>query len=118
MKYLRKNPELLEDLIRMAVAADCYTASAFVTLKNKSTAGALCKLLLEQGYETPNGLIVSRKLTNIEIAKFLSVHKVTVACILRVLKEEDVVERTPQGLLLKDLAKLQQYANDEIKLKY
>ena len=58
------------------------------------------------------------KITNVEMAKFLSVHKVTVARILRALKEEQMIMRTADGLLLLEPEKLRQYAENQIELKY
>lgn len=57
-------------------------------------------------------------MTNIEIAKFLTVHKVTVSRILRALKEQGCVERTERGLLLRDISALEAYAYDNKELDY
>lgn len=118
MEYLRQHPELLEELCRMALDGGARMEELFHCRQEGSTASRLCNLLLERSQETEEGLIVPKKCTNVEIAKFLSVHKVTVAVILRALKEQEAVVRTPQGLLLKNTQLLQQYANQELQLNY
>ena len=67
---------------------------------------------------TEQGLFVSKKFTNVEMSKFLSVHKVTVARILRALKDEETVVRVPEGLILQKPEKLRQYAENSVELKY
>ena len=62
--------------------------------------------------------MVSKKFTNVEMSKFLSVHKVTVARILRALKDEETVVRVPEGLILQKPEKLRQYAENSVELKY
>lgn len=118
MRYFRQAPELMEELVRAAMEAYVELETLFYTKEEGQVAGRLCHLLLERAHETEDGLVVSRKVTNVEMAKFLAVHKVTVARILRVLKEQDCVFRTAQGLLLTNPEKLQRYASNELELKY
>ena len=117
-RYFRQQPELLEELVRVAMDAYLELETLFYIKEEGHVAARLCHLLLERAYEMESGLVVSRKVTNVEMAKFLSVHKVTVARILRVLKEEKCVSRTAQGLLLTNPEQLQLYANNELELKY
>lgn len=118
MEYLRRRPALLEDVVRTAMDEYMRLMALFQVKEEGHVAGQLCNLLLERGRETEQGVLVSKKFTNVEMAKFLSVHKVTVARILRVLKEEGSVARTTEGLLLKNPEKLQQYAENKLELKY
>lgn len=117
-EYLRKNPELLEEIVSVTLDEYYNLLRLFQAKEEGQVAGRLCSLLLERAKETEHGMVVSRKLTNVEMAKFLSVHKVTVARILRALKEEGVIERIENGLLLKNPEQLQVYANYEMELKY
>lgn len=118
IQFFRDNPELLEELVRVSMDAYSELSELFHVKEDGQVAGRLCRLLLERARETEHGLAVSRKVTNVEIAKFLIVHKVTVARILRALKDEESIFRTEYGLLLKDPQKLQQYAKNELELKY
>lgn len=117
-EYLRQNPDLLEELCCTALDQCAHMEELFRSRQEGGISSRLCKLLLERSRETEEGLVVPKKCTNVEIAKFLSVHKVTVSVILRALKEQDAVVRTPQGLLLKNTQLLQQYANQELQLNY
>ena len=118
MEYLRRHPALLEDVVRVSMDEYMHLMALFQAKRDGCVAGRLCSLLLERARETEQGLLVSKKFTNVEMSKFLSVHKVTVARILHVLKEEEVVIRTPKGLILNNPEKLQQYAENQLELKY
>lgn len=118
LNYLRQRPALLEEVIHVSMDEYMRLMVLFQAKEAGCVAGRLCSLLLERGRETEQGLLVSKKFTNVEMAKFLSVHKVTVARILRVLKAEGTVARTPEGLLLRAPEKLRQYAENEVELKY
>ena len=78
----------------------------------------LCKFLLEYSRDSEAGRVLSKKYSNIEISKFLSMHKVTVARVLRALKEQGCVERTNQGLLLKNVPLLTAFAQGDKVLEY
>lgn len=118
LEYLRQHPDLLEEVVRTAMDEYTRLMQLFLAKREGCVAGRLCDFLLERSYQTEAGQILSKKFTNVEIAKFLSVHKVTVARILRVLKETEVIVRTPQGLLLKEPQILQEYANNVRQLIY
>lgn len=118
LDFMRQNPKLLEEIVILAVEEYTKLMVLFQAKTEGNVAGRLCGLLLERARETEKGLLVSRKITNVEMAKFLSVHKVTVARILRALKEEQMIMRTADGLLLLEPEKLRQYAENQIELKY
>lgn len=118
LEYLRQHSDLLEEVVRTALDEYSRLMQLFLAKREGCVAGRLCGFLLEQSQTIESDFILSPKYTNVEIAKFLSVHKVTVARILRVLKEEDVIIRTPQGLLLKKPYILQEYANNQRQLIY
>lgn len=73
---------------------------------------------MENSREVEGRRLLSKQYTNIEIAKFLSVHRVTVTNMLRTLKEEGCVERTPQGLVLTNLSALEAYRDRQKTLNY
>lgn len=83
-----------------------------------STSSLLCELILRNAEVRDGGAFLPKKYTNVEMAKFLSVHKVTVARILRVLKEEGCVARTKNGLQILDKAALWAYVDGEKELVY
>ena len=118
MNYLRQHPDLMEEVAYTAMDEYNKLMLLFQAKEEGCVASRLCGLLLERSKPTEAGLLVSRKLTNVEMAKFLSVHKVTVARILRALKEEQLILRTADGLLLLEPEKLRQYAENQVELKY
>ena len=118
MKYIREHPDLMEELLRCALDEYNKVMDLFEAKREGNVSGKLCKFLMEHNTKTKHGLLVPKKYTNVEIAKFLSVHKVTVARILRVLKEEGQIERTSEGLLIKYPEELQMYAEQKKILDY
>lgn len=116
--YMREHPALLEQAITLAMKEFSDLSDRFIARREKNAPALLCSVLLDYSHEVEEGRFLSKKFTNVELAKFVSIHKVTVANMLRALKEEGVVERTPQGLLLKDVARLQAYARGEKILEY
>ena len=118
MQYLRRRPDLLESLVYTAMEEYNYLMDLFQAKREGGVAASLCAFLLEHSHDTEEGRIVAKKYSNVEISKFLSVHKVTVARVLRVLKEQGCVTRTPKGLLLQNVALLTEYAQQEKPLDY
>lgn len=118
MRYLKEHPDLLEDVVRLAMAEYIRMFELFQMKSEGSTSSLLCELILRNAEARDGGFFLPKKYTNVEMAKFLSVHKVTVARILRVLKEEGCVARTKNGLQILDEAALWAYADGEKELVY
>lgn len=117
--YLRSNPELLERVIQHSMREYNQILNLFQTHKEGMASAKLCALLLERAKETEDGLrIVPRKCTNVELSKLLSVHKVTVSRMIRALREEGVVERATEGLVLLQPERLKRYAENKEVLIY
>ena len=118
IEYLQQHHELLEELVRIAMEEYMRLMDLFQAKREGDVSSRLCRFLLKSSRDTEQGKILPKKYTNVEIAKFLSVHKVTVARILRALKEENCVVRTAEGLLLSDEAELEAYACQQKILEY
>lgn len=118
MQYLRDHPDMMEDLLRYSLEEYVRVLKILNARREGNSTASLCKLLLERARPTEQGLLVSKKCTNVEMAKILNIHKVTVNRMLRVLKEESVLERTADGLLILQPELLRQYADDEKAFKY
>ncbi|MBO5114882.1 MAG: Crp/Fnr family transcriptional regulator [Peptococcaceae bacterium] len=117
-EYLRQNPRLLEEVLQCSMD-EYQRVIGLLQTKREGTASAhLCALLLERARDTEEGLVVSRKCTNVEISKLLSIHKVTVSRMLRALKEEGCVERSAAGLRILQPEQLRKYADGELILEY
>lgn len=78
----------------------------------------MSEFLLTHGEAEPEGLLLPKKFNNVEIAKHLSMHSVTVSRILNALKREGVVERRAEGWLVCDCAALEEYLDGTRKIKY
>ena len=118
MEYLRDHPVLLERVLEHAMRELTKMTQLFLARREGTATTHLCFLLLRRAKETENGLLVSRKLTNVEISKLLNVHKVTISRMLRALREEGVIERTSEGILILQPDRLKQYAKNEAILEY
>lgn len=118
MFYLREHPDLMEELVRCALDEYNKMMDLFQAKREGCVSGNLCKFLMEHSVNTEKGRLVPKKYTNVEIAKFLSVHKVTVARMIRVLKDEGQIERKPEGLYITNPEELQMYAEQKRSLDY
>lgn len=118
-RYMRAHPELLERAIQLAMHEFTQLSNRFMARREKNAAAHLCNVLLNYSRKAEDGrVLLSKKFTNVEISKFVSVHKVTVANMIRALKEQDCVERTSEGLWLKDIPRLKEYATGQRTLDY
>ena len=109
--YLADNPEMM--LLLLDVLADEYARliKNYQAHQEQSVANRLCQLLLE--HSTPNGDNTKRLVVvkNVDLAGFLGVHKVTVARIIKALKELEIVERDGSSLYITDVPGMERYAN-------
>ena len=118
-RYMRAHPELLERALVLAMQEFAQLNSRFMARREKNAAALLCNVLINYSRKAEDGrIILSKKFTNVEISKSVSVHKVTVANMLRALKAQDCVERTPEGLWLKNIPLLKEYATGQRSLDY
>lgn len=117
-EYLHDHPELLEAVLRECVREYVYLSKKYWVKKDKNAPAELCGFLLDNSYVIDGERVLSRQYTNIEIAKFISVHRVTVTNMLRALKDEGCVERVSRGLRLIDVPRLQEYRDRKRTLNY
>ena len=118
MQYLGEHPELLADALTMSIA---LFDELEIRLNNKRDLRApqlVSEFLLTHGLERAEGLVLPKKFNNVEIAKHLSMHSVTVSRIMSALKREGVVVRTAEGWLLRDTEALHEYLDGTRKMKY
>lgn len=118
-EYLLQHPALLEAVLYCSLDEYTRVLQMFQSRREGTGTARLCALLLERSKVLEDGrMAVSRKCTNIELSKLLSIHKVTVSRMLRALKEEGVVERASEGLIILEPERLKQYANNDLVLEY
>lgn len=105
------DPELLGCLLDTALDEYAQLIQNYQSHQEQSVANRLCRLLLE--YSEPNDDNSSRLVLvkNVDLAGFLGVHKVTVARIIKSLKEQHIVERDNHDLRIVNVPLLEEYAN-------
>lgn len=118
LSYIRQRPHLLEELVRLSFSEYMQLYEIFQTKEEGKVANALCQFLIDKSIEVENAYIVPKKIKNIEIAKTLSIHKVTVSRIIQILKDEGIIEKGPEGIRIKNINQLKLYADGKADLKY
>lgn len=117
-QYVQDKPALLSELLHMAMKELRQLSSSFQARQEGKVANRLCDLLLQNLQRTQGKCIVDKRYTNAEISRFLGIHKVTVAKILRVLKEEEIIDKNKEGIFILDEKRLAYYAQGEKNLDY
>lgn len=118
LDFLSANPSIMHELLALAVNRYNFLNKNFQSKQKQSTANRVCCLLTENLHEKDNSYYLKEYLTNSEISRYLGCHRVTVVKIMRQLASEGVIERTPEGLLVKNINQLLTYARDEDTLRY
>ena len=118
IEFLSKHPDIMHELLKLAVISHNHINKNFQSKQKQSTANRVCSFLAENLYEQNKRYYVKEHLTNTEISRYLGVHRVTIVKIMQALIAEEIVEKTPHGLLIKDIDSLLVYARDEDILKY
>ncbi len=117
-KYILSHSDLTEELIEMVIELFDETE---VYLDNKKALTATqytCEFLSLHSEKIGNNRILPKKYTNVELSKYLGIHSVTVSRIINVLRKEGVIERTPEGLLIKNMKALQEYITGAKTMSY
>lgn len=112
------HPKYLEDVARVAVHECGVMRAAFLSHTEVPAYVLMCRILLESSQQMPEGLMVPKTLTNVAIASRISAHTVTVSRMLHMLRQEKIVERTPNGLCILDVPALEDLAQGRRKLGY
>lgn len=118
MQYLGEHPELLADALTMSIALYDELEMRLNNKRDLRAPQLVSEFLLTHGEAEPEGLLLPKKFNNVEIAKHLSMHSVTVSRILNAMKREGVVERRAEGWLVCDCAALEEYLDGTRKIKY
>ena len=119
IEEMEHNSKLMKALLEQ-IMQDYFDLSLRFRFKQEGhTPNFLCHLLASKAHKNSAGeLIVDKVYTNVNIAAQLGVHKVTATRIINILQKEGIIERTKNGLLIKDLERLNEYAIMDKQLKY
>lgn len=117
-RFLHNRPELLEELVATALHECAYLMNLYLGKSEVPAPAALCTWMLERIEKDEEGHFFLPHFPHDDIAKFLNLHKVTVSRIFSALRREGVLEKTQDGQLVKNMAKLRAYADNRKHLIY
>ena len=119
LHYLADKPDILMELLKMAMTDYRRLSLAFQARQKGKIGNLLCILLLDNAKDI-NGRLWANEIYNnsAEVSRFLGVHKVTVAKIIKSLKEDGIINKCKEGIEITDQEGLMKYANFEYDLKY
>ena len=118
LDYVQEKPEILTQILKMAMRELRTVTGSFQARQEGELANQLCCLLLKNAAQEPDGRKTVKGLSNLAISQFLGVHKVTVNRILRVLKEEGVIDKSRNCIVIRDGKVLAEYAKAERRIDY
>jgi CRP-like cAMP-binding protein len=103
MEYVSDKPDILKKLLYMAMEEYRELNSSFQSRQEGKVANRLCNLLLKNAKIKDGRLLVNKTYSNYgEISKFLGIHKVTVARIMKSLKEKGLIKIDKDGIIILD----------------
>lgn len=118
LEYLKANPDELIRVVELAMKEHASLFQLLVMRNEGQVANRLCKLLMDRCALKDGRYLVVGQNTNVDLAKFLGVHKVTVARIIRQLKEEGVIARHGSVISILKPDLMREYAECRQQLKY
>ncbi|TGE34968.1 Crp/Fnr family transcriptional regulator [Desulfosporosinus fructosivorans] len=118
LQYVQDKPDLLTELLYLAMWELRELAGSFQARQEGKVANRLCKLLLIKAQTIQGKRLINKGYSNSEISRFLGIHKVTVARILRVLKDEGIIDKQKEGIIILDEDRLDNYAQAEKMMDY
>jgi CRP-like cAMP-binding protein len=119
IETLDSSPELNKELLTQLMDEYLQLSTHYFKRKNGETPVMLCSLLLSRSIPNEDGYFyLPKSYSNVKIAAYLGVHKVTATRIINVLQKKQIITRTPNGLKIIDREQLQRYATNQEKLNY
>lgn len=116
--YLRSKPELMEQLVGSALYEYSYLMNLYLGKSEVPAPSLLCRWILERMVQGSDGNYYIKSYNNNDIAKFLSMHKVTVSRIFITLRNEGILEKVGKGHRILDMARVRAIADNEEQIKY
>lgn len=118
LNEMNTNIELMRKVLDKVINMHLQLRGLYRYRQEGHTPNYLCSFLLKNAQEKNGRLILDKTFTNAEIGRLLGIHRVTAARIINKLKHEQVISRTPEGLVLLDIEELKQYAQNKKFLSY
>ncbi|MEE0206912.1 MAG: Crp/Fnr family transcriptional regulator [Peptococcaceae bacterium] len=116
--FLKKDPEILSELLVMAVNRYHFLNLNFISKQKRCTANRVCSLISDHLVEAEGNYYLSKQLNNTKISKYLGVHRMTIVKIMKQLRLNNIIKDSPDGYQIINLEQLMKYARDEETLKY
>lgn len=116
--YVQDKPDILTKLLKLAMWELRELAGSFQARQEGKVANRLCNLLLKNAQIKQGKLLIDKEYSNSKISQFLGIHKVTVSRILRVLKDEGIIDKQKEGIIILDEKRLENYAKAEKMMNY
>ncbi len=116
--YLRHHPEELEKVITVALKESLAITQRYLAKTETPIHVVFCRWMINHLIKEGEEYYLPKKYTNIEMAKHMTVHKVTISRMLRALREEGTLERTKKGLHVLNYELLREHAEDVCRLEY
>jgi len=118
-EYVKDKSEILSQLLYLAMWELRELHALFQSRQEGKVANRLCELLLKNSQNRQDKLVVNKVYSNnAEISRFLGIHKVTVAKILKTLRDEGIIDKQKEGIVILDEKKLVSYAKAEKTIEY
>lgn len=117
-EYVQDKPDILTQLLKMTMWEHRELAGSFQARQEGKVANRLCNLLLKNAQTKQGKRLIDKEYSNSTISRFLGIHKVTVARILRVLKDEGIIDKQKEGIIILDEKRLKDYAKAEKTMNY
>lgn len=117
-EYVQDKPDVLTQILHMAVRGYRELAGSFQARQEGKVANHLCNLLLKNAQIKQGKRLIDKEYSNSKLSQFLGIHKVTVSRILRVLKDEGIIDKQKEGIIILDEKRLENYAKAEKMMDY
>lgn len=117
-QYFHEHTVLLEQVVSTALNEADYLMQLYLSKSEKSAPSVLCSIIMAHTEQRTEGLYLPKTYNNIELSKLSNIHKVTISRILKALKDESVIEKTPYGMRVLDEDRMKSYADNKCQLEY
>lgn len=117
-RYMRAHPALMEEAFMRAIDIYNELEAILASLQDLPAPQRVCDFLLRHSVATPDGPLLPKAFSNVEIGKHLAIHTVTVSRIISALRREGIVARTPEGLRILDPTALSEHLTGRRRMKY
>lgn len=118
LDYLHNNLEFSNYIVRVLSRFYHLSLAHLKQIQEDSSVTVVCRFLLSNTTEEPEGLVVPRFFTNEELSRYSGIHTVTVGRIIARLQQLEYIKRIPTGLLIVNQEGLQELVYNYETFKY